>query len=295
MSSLIKLTSLVLFVYSFGIRFTSQETQQLLELGKPTVKISISPAAPTTEDVITFTVEAQDNSGTGIKRMVILVNEIEVKVCLISPCVFFGGPYPEGRLKYGTKVYDYTTNEPATSFRTVDVIKASRSKGSLERRIDLIPLAENEETSWANGYTDLRFPGEENDIRGYVCYRNNAQLEDGMVYSKVLLTHPQFRDQFGMIAGIFKLKNLPDNATFRAKIGFLSEPERTDSAEFRVFVNADPSFYAAKQCSYDTNLDDLGLDLGRYAGQDVELVLEVHVLFGSGPALAAWVNPRIEW
>ena len=295
MICLIKLTPLLFLVYSFGLRTSSQEIPQVLQFGNPTVKISISPAAPTTEDVITFTVEAQDNSGTGLKRVVILVNDIEVKVCLISPCVFFGGPYPEGRLKYGTKVYDRTTNEPGTRFRTVNVIKASRSKGLPERRIDLMPLAENEETSWANGYADLPFAGEENDVRGYVGYRYNAQLEDGEVYSKVLLVHPQFRDPFGMITGIFRLNDLPDKATFRTQIGFLSEPQRTDSAEFRVFVNADRSFYVAKQCSYDTILDDLVLDLGRYAGQEIELVLEVHILYGSGPALAAWVNPRIEW
>jgi hypothetical protein len=295
MRTLMKSTALFFMVLSSGIRIPSQERLGILELGKPTVKISISPAAPTTEDMITFTAEAQDNSGTGLKRIVMLVNDREVKVCFISPCVFFGGPYPEGPLKYGTKAYDHTDKEPGTSSRTVNVKKASRSEGPPEKLIALIPLAESAETRWANGYVDLPFPGEETDIRGFVCYQSGAQLEDSKVYSRVLLTHPEFRDQFGLISGIFKLRNLPEKATFRSKIGFLKEPEQTDSAEFKVFVNTDRSVYAAEQCFYDSHLNDLVLDLGRYAGQEVDLVLQVHVSYGSGPALAVWVDPRIEW
>ena len=108
MLNLMKLGLFFIIILSMGINISPQQRPELLEMGKPTVKISISPAEPTAEDMITITVNAQDNSGTGLKRIIILVNDREVNVCLMSPCVYFGGPYPEGPLKYGATVFDHT-------------------------------------------------------------------------------------------------------------------------------------------------------------------------------------------
>jgi len=301
MHNLLKLALLFLIVLSLGIKISSQQKPLLLKVGKPTAEISISPTEPTTKDMITFTVKAQDNTGTGLREIIILVNGREEKVCLMSPCVFVGGPYPEGSLRYGAKAYDNTDNEPWTSFRSVYVKDASRSEPPRKRAkglqgtvIDLIPLAERESTQWANGYNDLPFPGEENDFRGFACYQYDSLLEDDKVYSKVLLTHPQIRDEIGLIVGIFKIENLPEKATFKTKVGFLKGADQTDGAEFRVFVKKDPSFYAAQRCYYDGRLDDLAIYMGRYAGQEVEIVLQVRVLFTPTQDLAVWVDPRIE-
>jgi len=297
MLNLMKFGLLLLIILSLGINISSQQWPELLEMGKPTVKISISPAEPTAKDMITITVNAQDNSGTGLKRIIILVNDREVNVCLMSPCVFFGGPYPEGPLKYGAKVFDHTdwANGPWTGYRTVYVKRPSRSVGLPKRMISLLPLAENGNTRWANGYVDLPFPGEEDDFRGFACYRYDALLEDNKIYSKVILTRPESRDEYGLVVGIFKIENLPEKATFKTTIGFLKEANQTIGAEFKVFVNNDPSFYTAERCYYDGRLDDLALYLGRYSGQDVEIVLQVHVLNTSTQDLAVWVDPRIEW
>lgn len=298
--SSMKLIPLFLIILSLGIESPSQQQTRLLdkiilETGKPTVEISISPVEPTTKDMITFTVNAQDNSGTGLKRIVILVNEKKVKVCLMSPCVFVGGPYPEGSLEYGAKVFDHTDNEPWTGNRTVYVTKESHPEQLPGRIINLIQLADNAITQWANGYVDLPFPGEEADFRGFASYRYDALLEDDKLYSQVLLMHPQLRDEFGLILGIFRIESLPEKAAFRTRVGFLKEASETDGAEFKVFVKKDPSFYAAKRCYYDGRLDDLSLYLGRYAGQKVDVVLQVHVLYTSTQDLAVWVDPRIEW
>jgi len=289
-------------IFSLGIYISSQQETKILNIAKPTGKITISPAEPTTGDIITFTVDAQDNSMTGLKRIVLLVNDKEVKSCLRSPCVYRGGPYPEGFLSYGAKAYDHTDNDPWTDFHKVYIEKATRP-ASYDKKdaappgdmIDFIPLAEHMNTQWANGYVPLTFPGEEGDWRGFACYRYNSLLEDDEVYSIVLLTHPEQRDVYGLIVGIFKIENLPEKATFKAKIGFLKEANHTDGAVFRVFVNRDPSSYSDKECYYDRHLDDLFFSLDNYAGQDVEIVLLVHVLNSSTQVLAVWVDPRIEW
>lgn len=301
MRSLMNLAFLFLMVLSLGMIISSHQWPGLVKIAKPTSKLSISPVEPTTQDMITFTVNAQDNSGTGLYRIIILVNDREEKVCLMSPCVFVGGPYAEGSLRYGARVYDNTDNEPWTGYHSVYVKDASRPEPLRKRAaglpgeiMDLIPLAENENTQWANGYVALSFPGEEDDFTGFACYQYDSLLEDDKVYPKVLLTHPERRDEFGLIVGIFKIEMLPEKAVFKAKIGFLKRANQTDGVEFRVFVKKDPSYYAAKRCYCDGHLDDFALDLGRYAGQKVEIVLQVHVLYASTQDLAVWVDPRIE-
>ncbi len=302
MNKFVKFVISCLVTLSLGMDISSQQETKIFNIAKPTGKITISPAEPTTKDIITFTVEAQDNSMTGLKRIVLLVNDKEVKACLRSPCVYRGGPYPEGFLSYGAKAYDHTDNDPWTDFRKVYVEKATRPTPYEKKdeappggMIHLMPLAEHMNTKWANGYVSLTFPGEEGDLRGFACYRYDSLLEDDEVYSQVLLTHPEQRDVYGLIVGIFKIENLPEKATFKAKIGFLKEANHTDGAVFKVFVNGDPSFYSDKSCYYDRHLDDLSFSLDRYANQDVEIVLQVHVLNSSAQDLAVWADPRIEW
>jgi hypothetical protein len=167
--------------------------------------------------------------------------------------------------------------------------------GTPRKIIDLLPAAGAPTTQWTNGNIWLPFPGEDTDARGFARYRENAELEDGKIYPKVLQTHPEWRSEHGLIVGIFKLIKLPAKAIFRAQTGFLKGATQTDGVKFRVYAKRDPSFDAAVWSYYNGSLDAIGLSLDRYAGQDVELVLEVHVYHTSSQDWAVWVSPRIEW
>ncbi len=301
------LSAILTFVLIIQILF-SQEPKYPLRV-MPNVKVSISPLNPTTKDRITFTVTAYGNREPGIDRIIIVVNNRKVKVCSMSPCVYRGGPYREGPLSYEVTVYEkgvgpFSSNGPWISHRMVEVTKSAvftKKNEEISRRvIHLIPLAENKNTQWLNGTIALSFPGDEGDYSGFVCYRYNSYLEDERVYQKVLLTQPDFLKQPGIIVGIFRIENLAENAIFKAKIGFLEESVQSEVVEFRVFVDKDPSYYAAKQCFYDGQLDDLSLNLDKYAGQNFELVLQVktlhvNVLRPSNQGGFVWVDPRIEW
>jgi hypothetical protein len=301
------LTTLILFAFLFFVQgitiLASQEpTYRLREM--PNVKVSISPLNPTTQDRITFTVTAFGNRGPGIGRIVIVVNNRKVKVSSMSPCVYTGGPYPEGLLSYAVTVHEigqgpFSSNEPWTSHRKVDIKKTiflhKKEEGLSKRAIRLIPLAGDKASQWLNGTIALPFPGEDGDYSGFANYRYDSLLEDERVYQKVLLTHPEWRDELGLIVGIFKIKNLAENAIFKAKVGFLEESVHSDGVEFRVFIYKDPTYHAAKQCFYEGHLDDIAFNLDRYAGQDVEIVLQVSVLRTSTQDWAVWVDPRIEW
>ena len=177
----------------------------------------------------------------------------------------------------------------------MNVRNPSRSAGVPGRTIRLLALAENPRTRWTDGHVDLPFPGEEDDLQGFACFRYDAELENDQVSPEVLLTRPQSMQAEGTIVGIFKIENLPRKATFRTKIGFLKEEDHTDGAEFKVFVSGDPSFFAAKRCVYDGRMDELVLDLGRFSEQDVEIILQVRALEPLTRHLAVWVDPRVEW
>ncbi len=92
--------------------------------------------------------------------------------------------------------------------------------------IDLLPLAGAQTTEWTNGNVSLSFPGEETDERGFARLSENVELEDGKVYPKVLETHPEWRNEDGLILGIFKISNLPAKALFEAEVGFRKGPPR---------------------------------------------------------------------
>jgi hypothetical protein len=167
--------------------------------------------------------------------------------------------------------------------------------GQPRKLIDILSLAGAPTTQWTNGNVWLPFPGSDTDPKGFACIRENAELEDASRHPRVLETHPEWRDEHGLIVGIFKIAKLPARAVFKAEVGFLKGASQSDGVKFRVYARKDPSFDAATWCAYDGKLDLIGLSLDRYSGQEVELVLEVHVLKTSAQDWAVWVSPRVEW
>lgn len=304
MRNLTKLFLLSFLTFVLGTKILSSQEPEYPMREMPNVRVSVSPVCPTTKDRITFTVTAYGNRGPSIERIVIVVNNRKVKVCSMSPCVYRGGPYREGLLSYEVMVYEkgaglFSSNEPWISHRVIEVTKLASLKKKNEelsrRVIHLMPLAENKNTQWLNGTIALSFPGKDGDYSGFASYRYNSFLEDMKVYPKVLLTYPEWRNEFGQIVGIFAIENLADNTIFKAKVGFLEGSIQSDGVEFRVYVNREPSFYVARRCYYDGHLDDFIFDLHRYAGQNIEIVLQVSVLRTSTQDWAVWVDPRLEW
>ncbi len=169
-----------------------------------------------------------------------------------------------------------------------------KAVGKPRKVIDLLPLAGAQTTGWTNGNVSLPFPGEETDERGFARLLESVELEDGKVYEKVLETHPEWRNEHGLIVGIFKISNLPANAVFEAEVGFLKGATQTDGVRFKVYAKKDPSYSATTWCYCDGRLDPIGISLDEYAGKDIELVVEVHVFHTYAQDWAVWINPRIE-
>jgi hypothetical protein len=163
------------------------------------------------------------------------------------------------------------------------------------RSISFIDLAETEKAQWTNGRKRIPFPGKESDPLGWVRYRESVELEDKTTYSKVIETHPEWREKKGLLVGMFHVGKLPEDAVFKAKIGFLKGADQTDGVRIKVFSTRDPAYYTSKTCYYDGSLDDLVLPLDRFAGKDFQLVIKVFTLDSYNQDHVIWVDPRIEW
>ncbi len=67
--------------------------------------------------------------------------------------------------------------------------------------------------------THLSFGGSTNDDRGFVCYLNNARMEDGRTYPRVLVTHPKWVYN-GYIQGLYPVTyRIRPGDYFVARIG----------------------------------------------------------------------------
>jgi hypothetical protein len=176
-------------------------------------------------------------------------------------------------------------------------VQSAKTKviGQPRKVIDLLPLAGAQTTEWINGNVSLPFPGEETDERGFARLLESVELEDGRVYERALETHPEWRNEHGLIVGIFRIAKLPARALFEAEVGFLKGAAQTDGVKFRVYEKTNPSYSATAWCYCDGKLDPIAISLDEHAGKDIELVLEAHVFHTSAQDWAVWVAPRIVW
>jgi len=85
----------------------------------PTVQISYEPANPTTDNQVTFTAQAWDDRE--LDRIEILVNAAMATTCYSSPCVYTGGPYPQGTVSYGANAYDRAENRAWTEYQYLTI------------------------------------------------------------------------------------------------------------------------------------------------------------------------------
>jgi len=85
---------------------------------------------------------------------------------------------------------------------------------------------------WQTGvlqkWKQIRFGGPDTDPNGFAMYKYNIKLNDGKTYSRILETHPMWKD-YGWILGSYRNIYLPKGgAAFHAKVGFIQGGEAGD-------------------------------------------------------------------
>ncbi|MEW6231986.1 MAG: hypothetical protein AB1566_06680 [Chloroflexota bacterium] len=161
--------------------------------------------------------------------------------------------------------------------------------------LDFIELAPK--AVWRSGAGTLPWPGAENDSRGFARYQNNALLEDGRSYARVLETHPQWV-QGGWIEGEYPSVTLPAQSRLTGKAGFLGGATGTDGVYFAVYFERPGEEFRGTRlvylrATYDGRLDGIDADLSRFAGQRGKFYLRVDAGPSSGQDWAIWLDARI--
>jgi hypothetical protein len=157
--------------------------------------------------------------------------------------------------------------------------------------MDKAPSAEWRNASQALPWGD---PGPDDD--GVADFSENARLNDGKTYPKVLATFPeQITD--GVITGLFSHYNIQSGDHFRALVGFRANCDKDARVKFQLnYVEAGMAPVSIREWtkSCDSNLLSLDVDLSSLAGKSVQFMLAVTTDGAAQSEKTVWVNPRIE-
>lgn len=145
--------------------------------------------------------------------------------------------------------------------------------------------------------TKIIFNDRKNDKKGFVRYLNNAVLEDGQKYAlSVLQTHPEWKNG-GVIIGYYPNVDIPANAKFSAKVGFLRGASASDGVIFEVSVYDIAARGGRRlirhQAKHDGKLDEISADLKSYAGKKLRIELKVYAGNSSAQDWAVWQKASI--
>lgn len=83
------------------------------------IEVFTVPSRPTTDQKVAFVARASDPSRTA--RIEILVNQRRVKACDDSVCMYLGGPFPAGTIRYAANAFDKSGNRATTGWQEVTV------------------------------------------------------------------------------------------------------------------------------------------------------------------------------
>jgi hypothetical protein len=155
------------------------------------------------------------------------------------------------------------------------------------------------QAKWTNAWLVLSFPGDPADNRGFARYVEQARLEDGQVYPKVLETHPQWQPR-GLITGRYANVRIPESgAELRAGIGFLEGASGTDGVYFSVRGEFPGYSGIEVMREYFKNYDkypitDFSQDLSRFKRLVGTLIISVDAgTKSAGQDWAVWIDPKI--
>ena len=160
-------------------------------------------------------------------------------------------------------------------------------------------IAKASQAKWTNASTELDFPGDPPEKNGFARTLENAKLEDGKSYNKVLQTNPQLKPH-GIITGRYANITIPaSGAEFRAKIGFLEDAIDSEGVFYEVrgeFPGYSGILLRREYFKpYNKSLiTDFSIDLSSFKGLKGTIILSVAA--GKKPSdqdSAVWLEPQL--
>jgi hypothetical protein len=135
----------------------------------------------------------------------------------------------------------------------------------------------------------LPFPGA-TSTTGYANYQYNIKLNDGITYTRVLQTHPQWVNN-GWISGKYSGVYVPPGAKLRIKVGFVQGAD-AGKVEFHIGKLGDVATISTV-VAYADGVKVVEANLDAYAGQTIAFVLGANANGSSGQDWAAWAEAKI--
>lgn len=146
---------------------------------------------------------------------------------------------------------------------------------------------------WRSGAGVLPCPGSASDARGFVRSHAQGKLHTGNAAIQLLQTHPQWVDK-GYIAGFYPSLVLAPQVHFKAVIGFLHGANASDGGTFTVQVYENGRYHRVfRRTLRPDRYTNVDVDLSRWAGKKINLILRVDAGSSSTQDWAVWVKPRL--
>ncbi len=154
------------------------------------------------------------------------------------------------------------------------------------------------DASWVGSGGAITFGGSETDTNGFAKYQTGKKLEDGSTTGKVLEVYPQMVDN-GVMTGLYPAYTVVSGEHFKAKIGFLAQPDGSCGAgnvkfqlNYKLSGVLNPLGEWTDSC--DGTLKDVDVDLSSIVGKNVQFALAVLANGSSTDDSAVWISPRIQ-
>ncbi|MFC2156277.1 WD40 repeat domain-containing protein [Acidobacteriota bacterium] len=171
---------------------------------------------------------------------------------------------------------------------------------------DIDLLASAAAAQWINSDSNPLVFGTDGQNKGTAKYLNDARLEDGQTYARVLFTHPQWK-QNGIIRGAIHSVRIPEGgAKLVISGGFLDGAAGSDGVVFSVqFLRSDTvprlttkiADRGTSICNfnarYDRRIDRNECDISQLGGQVGTFILSVSAGSSADSDWAAWTEAKI--
>jgi len=170
--------------------------------------------------------------------------------------------------------------------------RLSQSKSTAKEVTHLL-YREAQSASWTSSSGRVVLGSDRVPKIGMVRTIPKDQLANGKSATHLLLTQPDWKKN-GYIQGEFPALRIGENAHFKTTLALLKGAHPSDTLSFDVMMQEGRRITVVKQQRLrGTQQISLDVDLSRWKGKNVQLVLRVRNLNNAGTLSAVWVNPMI--
>jgi hypothetical protein len=150
-----------------------------------------------------------------------------------------------------------------------------------------------QKASWKSKSSKVVFNSDRVPRFGVVKSLSKGRLSNGDISGKLLLTQPAWA-KGGYIQGEFPAIKLGRKPYFKTIVTMLKGAHPSTLLSFDVLIRDGKRITVVTQQSFSgTKPIPLNVNLARWKGKTIRIILRVRLLKGTKPAPAVWINPSL--